>query len=292
MLAGLLGLFADQDIEEILVNGTRTVQVIRTNASSFELPSPTNSDVTLIEAIQNFAHSNGMRLDPRHPSTGGNLLASQIRWHAMIPPASRSGAILSLRRHRLDSIDITNFAGISPHIKTILEWGRSGPGPILISGPTGSGKTSLLCSILTKIARNERLCILEDVPEIPALSPLWITGGATEDDYDGHGFYSIDQAFADCLRLRPHRFVVGEIRNREIGAFLGACQAGHAPTICTLHAGTPIGAISRLRGFAKNAGYQLSTILSDIPVLVIQLIRTNSNAPMIGAVAIIDSAAL
>jgi pilus assembly protein CpaF len=117
---------------------------------------------------------------------------------------------------------------------------------MVIVGPTGSGKSSLLAALLTS-AKDERIVILESLPELPRLSSLWVRLAARGANLEGMGAFSLAQLLVEALRLRPDRLVIGEVRGPEAGVLADALATGHAGVAATLHAGCDSSALARLR---------------------------------------------
>jgi pilus assembly protein CpaF len=237
----VVAMFDDPHIDEVLINGCHGMQVLG-EAPSW-LPSPFTGDRELIEAMQSLAHGQQMRLDPLQPAAGGMLLAPMpgsmlhLRWHALLPPIARDGPLLSLRRHRLDQLGLQDF--MSPAETEKLELHLRTDAPVFIMGPTGAGKTSLLVALLQRWAYEERVAILEQLAEIPRLSPYWIRVCAQEADLRGQGAFPLGWVFDELLRLRPDRLVIGELRREELVALKRSLLAGHRGVWCTLHASGP-----------------------------------------------------
>jgi pilus assembly protein CpaF len=233
-IASLEKIFFDNQVDEVLVNGIRSLEVIRANKRVVSA-SPFSDVSDLVRKIQEFAFSRDMRLDPFSPAAGGIFGNNEFRWHALIPPACPDSALFSMRRHRFAHLMLSDFsfaADTENQLRSLFKSGR----PVLICGPTGSGKTSLLTCLLREYASSERVFILESVMEMPMSGDCWARLIAKNPGRDGHGGITLEFLFAESLRLRPDRIVVGELRSREMVVFASSLSAGHRGVASTLHA--------------------------------------------------------
>lgn len=225
---------SDPLIDEIMFNGCRSVVTYRSNIAQVG-KSLFKSTEKAISKIQEFSFDQGSRLDPNSPSAGG-LYLETYRWHAVIPPASHSEALLSVRRHRLKDLDLIDFKSGRSTYQTISKYFSIVP--TVIFGDTGAGKSSFLACLLKKYSFNERLVVIEQIPELSLLSSTWIRLNAVSENIFGVGKYSLICAVSDALRLRPDRIVLGEYRNEESDALNMIARIGHAPFVWTMHAGS------------------------------------------------------
>jgi pilus assembly protein CpaF len=244
--------FRDPALDEVLINGCDQVLLISGHLRRIE-SSPFSSTQSMIESCQNLAFSQNLRLDPLMPAAGGALAWNDehFRWHCVLPPVSRDGPLLSLRRHRLSMLDLKDF--VSSFMIGILDEVAAQPGPLLIAGPTGAGKTSLMMALLQRAAHDKRVAILEQLAELPRLGPGWIRLQAQAADLGGEGVFSLSQSFDELLRLRPDRIVIGELRQiEEARALRRAVLAGHGSVWVTLHASSPESLAARLADLAQE----------------------------------------
>ncbi|HYX32047.1 MAG TPA: ATPase, T2SS/T4P/T4SS family [Oligoflexus sp.] len=257
MLQNLLqSYFRDPCLDEELINGCDQVLLLSGSQRRIEA-SPFSSTQNMIEACQKLAFGQNLRLDPLMPAAGGALelcIAEDLqhfRWHCLLPPVSRDGPLLSLRRHRLSVLDLKDF--VTPGMMPLLEDISGHQGPLLIVGPTGAGKTSLMMALLQRAARDLRVAILEQLAELPRLQPGWIRLQAQAADLGGYGAFSLSQSFDELLRLRPDRIVIGELRQKEEAqAMRRAVLAGHGSVWVTLHASSPESLAARLADLAQE----------------------------------------
>lgn len=263
----LIQTFQDASIDEVLVNGCHSLHTFSRNRSYG--PSPFKSDEDMQRRLQALAYEQGQRLDPLRPAAGGLMSlgdALHLRWHALLPPIARDGPLLSIRRHRLDILSISNF--ISPEDRKDLLNALASPAPLFLIGPTASGKTSLLIALLKELAFEERVAILEQLPEIPRLSPYWIRVCAQSADISGRGAFDLNAVFDELLRLRPDRLVVGELRGEEAACFRRSLLAGHGAAWCTLHASHPEFLARRLADLSGDSADFWEEIMREKKALV------------------------
>lgn len=252
----LLSYFKDPLLDEVLINSKDQALLLESRVRRVQ-PSPFSCSTEMIKACQNLAFAQGLRLDPLVPAAGGTLTvdidgqSQDFRWHCLLPPLSRDGPLLSLRRHRLLTLALSDFLA-TPDIP-LLEGFIQAPGPVFIAGPTGAGKTSLLMALLGLVACEQRVAILEQLAELPRLQKGWIRLTAQGADLDGLGALSLSQGFDELLRLRPDRIVIGELRQKaEVQAIRRAVLAGHGSVWSTLHAASASSLAARLADMAEE----------------------------------------
>ncbi len=256
-MAQIENIFADDQVSEVLINGLRSMEIVRSGDKLVEA-SPFSDLAIMVRNIQEYAFAQGVRLDPIVPTSGGAHQGQAFRWHAIIPPASPDSALFSLRRHRFVDLGLEDFsfaAGTELRLRHAFLNHES----ILICGPTGSGKTSLLSCLMREYAINERIFILEALEEMAIPGRCWVRLLARRAAANGHGELSLEYLLAETLRMRPDRIVIGELRNREMLAFASALSAGHRGVASTLHAGSIADVRARFRIILATSGCDLST---------------------------------
>lgn len=238
--------------QEILVNGLQCLVVVKAQGHQEVLPSPFADRDEMLREIQEFAYLSGGRLDPSFPANGGEYSLQQdadnysvIRWHAVIPPVSRDGPLLSIRQLTWHGLQLQDFCLSSSFCKYLNQAMQAGQS-FVISGPTGSGKTSLMCQLLFDNCQDERIAVVESVPEIPRMSNTWIRLCSQVENIEGRGHFSLQRILEESLRLRPDRLVVGEIRGLEAAAWYQALQVVDKGSLTTLHIHHPSQLIPRL----------------------------------------------
>ena len=248
--------FKDPALDEVLINGCDQALLLSGPSRSIQ-DSPFASTNDMMKACQQLAWSQNLRLDPLLPAAGGawegviDQAPHHIRWHCLLPPVSRDGPLLSLRRHRLLQLALDDFADLG-RVLSLKNFCLS-PGPLFIAGPTGAGKTSLMMALLRLQAASLRVAILEQVAELPRLEPGWIRLQAQGIDLEGRGVFSLKQSFDELLRLRPDRIVIGELRQKEeVQAIRRAVLSGHGSVWSTLHASSAKTLVARLADLADE----------------------------------------
>lgn len=241
----LLKTFTDPSVDELCLNGIRSLSVHQ-KAGRQVATSPFSDPVAMVRACQEFAHGQGMRLDPFSPSAGGTFEGG-FRWHCLIPPAcGREGALLTIRRHRFADLKVADFS-MTPLVRERLQaLAADRSRHILFCGPTGSGKTSLLLACLKTYAWEERVVIIEEMEELPLLSPHWLSLLSRKPDTEGRGSIRPATLIEESLRLRPDRLVVGEMRTAESLVFFESITLGHGGSMATVHASHHTGVRERL----------------------------------------------
>lgn len=228
--------FTEKGVTDVFVNGNRATAVLAENGFTLTEP-PFQSADELRQACQDFAHDRGCRLDPFHPATGGLTECATLRWHCIIAPMTREAALFALRRHKFGVLTLSDFKYRSAEIyEQILGLGKEPRTNIFICGPTGSGKSSFLCAFLQEFARNERVVLLEETPELPLLGKLWVSLHTNPAGVDGRGALAMKFLLEETLRIRPDRIVLGELRQKESQVFFDSLYYGHNGTLITYHA--------------------------------------------------------
>jgi pilus assembly protein CpaF len=169
---------------------------------------------------------------------------SRHRMHALFPPLSPAGILVSLRKLPEPGASERVWAA-SPYYPILREIVRSHE-TILISGSTGSGKTRLTTELLSEISPHERILALEDTPELAPLHPQFFPLVSRTANADGFGEVTLRTLLKQTLRMRPDRIVLGEIRGNEVLDLLQALNTGHRGTVATLHANSPREALKRV----------------------------------------------
>ena len=275
--AQLLRSFQDETVLEIFLHGQYSWIERYRDCSTRTLPSPFRTEIEVLDWVQKFARSQLQRLDPARPGAGGLWHLSNdlmLRWHALIPPISPEGVVAVFRRHRFESIALEHFQWPSSHDRDdCLQW-LNDRRPLMIFGPTGSGKSSLLSAFLAKTAVHERIAMLESLPELPLISPSWFRLSERVANVEGIGAISLEHLVGEALRLSPDRIVVGEIRSLEARAFLLGLLSGHGGMMATIHGATAAEAWSRLCLLAGITLGELRTQCSE-PIRMVGLTRGN-----------------
>jgi pilus assembly protein CpaF len=216
----------------------------------------------------------GRRLDAAQPFADA-VLPSGHRLHAVIPPIAPDGTCLSIRavrRGRFDLAELQRLGTVHPQLATWLTELLGAGVPLVVSGRTGVGKTTLLNALIDEIDEACRVVVIEDTSEINAAHPQLIRLQARPANVEGAGSVSLRDLVRQALRMRPDRLVVGEVRGAEVVDLLVALNTGHRGGLCTIHANSladvPVRfeALGLLAGLSRAALHSLLT--GSLPVVV------------------------
>ncbi|MDO5700155.1 MAG: ATPase, T2SS/T4P/T4SS family [Bowdeniella nasicola] len=252
LTGALLDLLEDPAVTDVLVNPDGAVWVER--SGTLARTSLTVRDTRAL-AVR-LAASAGRRLDDAAPLVDGTILGS-VRLHALLPPLSGPGAVICLRTTHQRSLTLEALvAGGALHpaaavrVRTLLARGAN----VVVSGATGTGKTTLLSACLGEVGTHERLLIIEEAHELDPSHPHVVRLQARGANAEGAGEVSMSELVRAALRMRPDRLVLGEARGAEIREVLAALNTGHAGCWFTLHANTPDDVPARLHALGALAG--------------------------------------
>ena len=198
----------------------------------------------------------GKRLDDAVPIVDG-ILPMGVRVHAVIPPLSGEGTIISLRipaRGGLTLEQMRKGASIDDTTQQILSRMLEVRCNVLISGATGSGKTTLLSALLSSISVNERLICIEEISELHPAHPHVVHLQARQANTQGRGEVSLSELVRAAMRMRPDRIILGECRGGEVRDIMSALNTGHRGSFATIHANTPAEVPARLSALGALAG--------------------------------------
>ena len=198
----------------------------------------------------------GKRLDDAVPIVDG-ILPMGVRVHAVIPPLSGEGTIISLRipaRGGLTLEQMRKGASIDDTTQQILSRMLEVRCNVLISGATGSGKTTLLSALLSSISVNERLICIEEMSELHPAHPHVVHLQARQANTQGRGEVSLSELVRAAMRMRPDRIILGECRGGEVRDIMSALNTGHRGSFATIHANTPAEVPARLSALGALVG--------------------------------------
>jgi pilus assembly protein CpaF len=259
-LGPLESLLRRDDISDIMVNGANTVYIevggkIEKTAVQF------HSNSQLMNICQRIMAQVGRRVDEASPMADARLLDGS-RVNVIAPPLALDGAVLTIRKFKKDKLklsDLVKFGAISPQGAKILEIIGNVRCNILISGGTGSGKTTLLNCLTGFIDKSERVITCEDSAELQLQQPHVVRLETRPANLEGRGEVTMRDLVKNCLRMRPERIIVGEVRGPEAFDLLQAMNTGHDGSMGTLHANSPREAISRMESMITMGGFSLPT---------------------------------
>lgn len=250
----LAALLTESDVTDILVNGS-DVWVDR-GRGLFQVPIAIGDESQVRRLAQRLAATAGRRLDDACPYVDAQL-ADGTRLHAVLPPVARGGPYLSLRtfRRRAFTLDeLVAAGGVAPEAAVLLAAVVDARLPYLISGGAGSGKTTVLSTLLALVPAEERIVVVEDAAELCPAHPHVVLLQARTSNVEGAGAVSMRDLVRQALRMRPDRLVVGECRGAEVVDLLGALNTGHEGGAATLHANAPGDVPARLEALGLLGG--------------------------------------
>ena len=254
-LGPLQSLVRDSAVTDVLVNAGGDVWIDR--GSGLELVESLRlSTSETIRLAQRLAARAGRRLDEATPFVDARM-PEGARLHAVLPPVSARGAVISLRIPRLASFTFDELISAGTLCETGALWIDSivrARLSFLITGATGSGKTTILGSVLARVPADERIVIVEDSAELRPDHPHAVSLEARPPNLEGAGQVTLRDLVRQALRMRPDRVVVGEVRGAEVVDLLAALNTGHEGGCGTVHANSPADLPARIEALGLMAG--------------------------------------
>lgn len=267
LLAPIASLLAEDDIGEIMINGPTRIYVER--AGRIE---PTDarfeSEADLTAALRAIAQYVARPLGDQHPILEARL-PDGSRVEAVLPPTAADGPLVSIRRFARRTLTFENlreYGAFDDETAAYLNHSVRARKNLLVSGGTGSGKTSLLNALSSLIAPDERVIVIEDARELQLAGAHVVRLEARPPDMRGLGEIGVRQLLRATLRMRPDRIVVGEIRGGEALDLVQAMTTGHGGCLGTIHASHPHDALSRLETLSlmNDLGLPLAALRTQI----------------------------
>jgi len=247
-----------EGITEIMVNGPKDIFIER-EGKIIPVNAEFEDEEHLMRIIERIVAPLGRRIDEGQPMVDARL-PDGSRVHAVIPPISLIGPVLTLRIFAKIPLTVQNlieFGSITPEATEFLRAAVIGKINILISGGTGSGKTTTLNVISGFIPAGERIVTIETAAELQLRQDHVLTLEARPPNLEGRGEVTIRELVRNSLRMRPDRIIVGEVRGGEALDMLQAMNTGHDGSLTTLHANNPRDMLSRLETMVLMAGMEL-----------------------------------
>ena len=268
-------LLARDDIADIMVNGSQKCYIevggkVKLTNVRFR------DDAHLMNVCQRIVSQVGRRVDESSPICDARL-PDGSRVNVIAPPLAIDGAALTIRKFKKDKLtlqQLVKYNSISPEGAEVLRILGRVRCNVLISGGTGSGKTTLLNCLTAFIEKDERVITCEDSAELQLQQPHVVRLETRPPNLEGEGEITMRDLVKNCLRMRPERIIVGEVRGPEAFDLLQAMNTGHDGSMGTLHANSPREALSRLESMITMGGYSLPSrtikemITSSIDVVV------------------------
>ena len=284
-------LLKDEKISEVMVNSYNEVwveiggKIQKTNAAF-------NDEDALLAAVTNIAQSVNRRIDEQNPRLDARL-PNGYRIHAVLPPCSRKGVTLAIRKFSTDQFtfqDYIRFGTITGTLAQFLKIAAQLGKNILVSGGTGSGKTTLLGVLCTYIPKGQRIIVIEDASELRVEYEHVVFFETKMANAQGQGEVTIRDLLKSSLRLRPDRIIVGEVRGSEALELINAMNTGHKGCSGTIHANSCHDAVVRLEALAQGADSKLSEKalqhqISSAIDLILQVSRYSDGSRKVAQVA-------
>jgi pilus assembly protein CpaF len=268
-------LLARDDISDIMVNGSSRI-FIEIGGKVVETDIRFRDNAQLVNVCQRIVSQVGRRVDEASPICDARLVDGS-RVNVIVAPLAIDGAALTIRKFRKDKLtldQLVSFGAITQPGADILKVISRVRCNVVISGGTGSGKTTLLNCLTQYIDRDERIITCEDVAELQLQQPHVVRLETRPPNLEGAGEITMRALVRNCLRMRPERIIVGEVRGPEAFDLLQAMNTGHDGSMGTLHANNPREALSRLESMITMAGFALPSktiremICSSVDVIV------------------------
>ncbi len=249
----------DDNITEIMVNSPKDIyieingQIIKDESISFI------NNEHIIRTIQKMISPLGRTIDASNPMVDSRL-ENGARINAVIPPLAVKGPVITIRKFQnsTNSIeDLIRVGSLTPWMARFLEAAIKGKLNILISGGSGTGKTSLLNTLSAFIDNHERIITIEDASELRLNQKHVISLETKSNNYDKNKEITVRDLVTNALRMRPDRIIIGEVRGKEAFDMLQAMNTGHDGSITTMHANSPADALTRLETMVLMSGLEI-----------------------------------
>jgi pilus assembly protein CpaF len=278
-LGPLEELLADPNISDIMVNGPNQTFIER--KGKLEIAQIQFRDEEhLFQIAQRIVNKVGRRVDQTTPLADARLQDGS-RVNVIIPPLSLRGTAISIRKFSEKPITVDmmkNFGSMSDKMATVLKIAGASRFNIIISGGTGSGKTTMLNALSKLIDPGERVLTIEDAAELRLQQPHWLPLETRPPNLEGQGAISIRDLVINALRMRPDRIILGEIRGPECFDLLAAMNTGHDGSMATLHSNSPRECLARMENMVMMSDIKvpkeaISRQIADSVDLIVQVKR-------------------
>jgi pilus assembly protein CpaF len=285
-------LLDDPTVTDVVVNGTKGVWVDR--GDGLRTADVRLGDADAIRALAcRLAAAAGRRLDSGSPYADVRL-GDGTRFHAVLPPVAASGPYLSFRTHRAKAFTLTQLVDadtVTADMAEILLRVVTGLAPFVVTGGTGTGKTTLLSSLLSAANPKERIVIVEDAAELAPDHPHVLTLESRPANIEGAGSVDLAALVRQALRMRPDRIVIGECRGAEVSELLAALNTGHDGGAGTLHCNTAADVPARLEALALPHGIPRAGLHAQLAAALRVIIHLRREGPhrRVAEIALLDA---
>jgi len=257
-LGPLEPLLADETITEVMVNGPKQIYIEQNG--KLQLSDVTfRDDAHLMNICTRIVTAVGRRVDETTPICDARLLDGS-RVNIIIPPLAIDGASISIRKFAKQKITLDkmiDFGSMDHKMATVMKIASASRLNVLISGGTGSGKTTMLNALSRMVDVGERVVTIEDTAELQMQQPHVVRLETRPANLEGKGEISMRDLVKNALRMRPDRIILGEVRGAEAFDVLQAMNTGHDGSMCTLHANNPREALTRMENMIGMADLKL-----------------------------------
>ncbi|MBN9241343.1 MAG: CpaF family protein [Mesorhizobium sp.] len=251
-------LLARDDIADIMVNGSRNVY-IEVDGKVEQTGIRFRDNQQLLNICQRIVSQVGRRVDESSPICDARL-PDGSRVNVIAPPLAIDGTALTIRKFKKDKLtldQLVRFGAISPEGAEVLKIIGRVRCNVIISGGTGSGKTTLLNCLTNYIDRDERIITCEDSAELQLQQPHVVRLETRPKNLEGEGEVTMRDLVKNCLRMRPERIIVGEVRGPEVFDLLQAMNTGHDGSMGTIHSNSPRECLNRMESMIAMGGFSL-----------------------------------
>ena len=250
----------DPTVNEVMVNGCNHIYVERAGVIE-QTTAHFISEDHLRRVIERIVSTVGRRIDESSPMVDARLMDGS-RVNVILPPLSLDGSILTIRKFAKDPFtvdDLIAMGTFTDHVASVLAATVEGGMNILVSGGTGTGKTTMLNVLSSFVPSDERIVTIEDAVELQLHQDHVIRLEARPANTEGNGEITIRDLVRNALRMRPDRIIVGEVRGAEALDMLQAMNTGHDGSLSTVHANAPRDALARVETMVLMSGFDLPT---------------------------------
>ncbi|MBL4600465.1 MAG: CpaF family protein [Rhizobiaceae bacterium] len=251
-------LLARDDISDIMINGAQS-SFIEVNGKIEQAPVRFRDNTQLMNICQRIVSQVGRRVDESSPICDARL-PDGSRVNVIVPPLAIDGPALTIRKFKKDKLtldQLVSFGAISPEGAEILQIIGKVRCNVVISGGTGSGKTTLLNCLSAYAGMEERIITCEDSAELQLQQPHVVRLETRPPNLEGEGQITMTDLVKNCLRMRPERIIVGEVRGPEVFDLLQAMNTGHDGSMGTIHSNSPRECLNRIEAMIAMGGFNL-----------------------------------
>lgn len=265
----------DPEVSEVMINGSQTIYIEK-KGKLHKTDAVFTDEEQLMAAVRNIAQFVGRKIERTSPILDARL-PDGSRIHAIIPPCSRQGICMTIRKFSRDDLsvkDLVKFGSMSVECAKFLNLCVTMAKNVIVAGGTSSGKTTLLNVLSGLIPDDQRIVVIEDATELQLQKEHVLNLETQPPDTQGKGEVTMRDLLRSSLRLRPDRIVIGEVRGGEAMDLLQAMNTGHSGSMSTIHANNPRLALSRLETLALMGEVEIplqavrSQVASAVEIIV------------------------